>query len=275
MTSLLLLLPLATVALLLAWNRALKREMAEVARQIKRTEAAAKEAAASKERGEQARLLLAQEVDHRAKNLLGVVQGLVTLTPSDDPACFKRSVTERIQALSRVHCLLADHGWGHATLRRIAERELAAYLAGNDEAVTIEGPEVFLSAIVVQPVAMVLHELATNALKYGALSAAQGRVQLRWTLREGWIALDWVECGGPPPCAVPGRHGIGSTLIDGIVRDQLMGQIDCRWEETGLVCKIHFPLANRLDSAATERQYAFESPGKEAGSRALALTDRI
>lgn len=249
----LLLLPLATVVLLLFWNRALKREMAEVVRQIQQTEAAAREAAAAKEQSERARLRLAQEVDHRGKNLLGVIQGLVTLTPADDPVRFKRSVTERIQALSRVHCLLADHGWEHASLRRLIERQLAAYLAGNAEAATMEGPEAFLQPTIVQPVAMVVHELATNALKYGALSTAHGRVRLHWTLKEGRVVLNWAECGGPPPCGAPEHSGLGSSLINGIVRDQLMGEIDRRWEETGLVCEIRFPLADPLPEKGDTR----------------------
>jgi PAS domain S-box-containing protein len=197
-----------------------------------------------RKRAEDRLLLLAREVDHRAKNLLAVVQAAVRLAPRSDPATFVQAVEGRIAALSRAQLVLAEGNWRGAELRVVAEGALAAFLArGGPPLATIEGPDVFLSAAAVQPVTLALHELATNATKYGALSLPGGRVALAWWRdpAAGMLRLRWSESGGPPVQA-PSRRGFGSRVLDGTVGDQLGGRVERHWEAGGLVCELALPL---------------------------------
>lgn len=194
--------------------------------------------------------LLAREVDHRAKNALAVVQSVLRLTPADDPKSFASAVEARVAALARVHSLLAEEGWSGADLHMVAERELAPHAGrlGRGAAVTIDGPQIALGPAAVQPFAMVLHELATNAAKYGALSNADGRVEVTWRAgrrsgEDGMLRLRWAEHGGPALTGAPARRSFGSRVIEAIVRGQLGGSIERQWEVTGLVCEIAVPLS--------------------------------
>ena len=200
------------------------------------------------------RTLLAREVDHRAKNALAVVQSVLRLTPRDKPGAFA-AVEARVAALGRVHSLLAESGWSGADLRAVAERELAPYAAarhGSGTAsratISLDGPPVPLAPAAAQPFAMLLHELATNAAKYGALSAPGGAVEVRWragrrTGEDGMLRLRWTETGGPPVLAAPARRSFGSRVIEATVRGQLGGTVERRWERTGLVIEVAVPLA--------------------------------
>ncbi|WP_128080080.1 PAS domain-containing protein [Roseicella frigidaeris] len=189
-------------------------------------------------REEEMRSLLAREVDHRAKNVLAVALSLLRLTPRADAAQFAASVEGRIAAMARAHSVLATGGWRGAELRGLAEGELAAH-AGQ---VSLAGPRLGLSPDAVQPVAMLLHELATNAAKYGALSRAGGQVALRWEHdAEGGLRLDWQERGGPAVAAPGGRRGFGSRLVATLVGQQLGGQITFDWQPEGMCCRITLP----------------------------------
>ena len=193
--------------------------------------------------------LLAREVDHRAKNALAVVQSVVRLTRAEDPRDFVRALEGRIAALSRAHSLLAAAGWAGAELRALAEAELAAFV----DRVELDGPPVQVAPAAVQSVAMVLHELATNAAKHGALSVPEGRVSVRWTMEagaEGAFQLRWAERGGPPVGGAPGRQGFGMKLLDVTVRRQLGGVIALDWDPAGLICDIAVPAARLRGNAA-------------------------
>nr|WP_277819303.1 PAS domain-containing protein [Pseudoroseomonas vastitatis] len=197
----------------------------------------------------QRRDLLAREVDHRAKNALAVVQSLLRLTPISEPEAFVAAVEARVSALARAHSLLAEAGWLGADLRRVAERELAPYAVGSTDggAVRLEGPAVPLAPTAVQPLAMLLHELATNAAKHGALSRPGGHVEVRWRAgrragEDGLLHLRWSEVGGPGAVAIPVRRGLGSRVIETTIRGQLGGSIERRWDPAGLVCEIRVPL---------------------------------
>ena len=220
------------------------------------------------------RTLLVREVDHRAKNALAVVQSVLRLTPADEPRAFAAAVGARVAALARAHSLLAEGGWSGADLRAVAERELAPYAAPKHGAATaalkgpvvsLDGPPVPLAAAAVQPFAMVLHELATNAAKHGALSALGGRVEVRWragrrAAEDGLLRLSWTETGGPPLAGVPARRSFGSRMIEATVRRQLGGALERRWEPTGLVVEVAVPLARAVcEGAAREGAEAIPS----------------
>lgn len=185
---------------------------------------------------EQQQAMLAGEVDHRAKNVLAVALSVIRLTRADDPRLFAEAVEGRIAALAHAHTLLADEHWIGAELRSVAETELAPYLAARCAA--SGGPPVFLAPGAVQPVSMVLHELATNAAKFGALSRPGGHLELSWTVQpDGALRLVWQESGGPP-VAAEGPPGFGSKLIEAMVSAQLSGTVRREWRSEGLRCEI-------------------------------------
>ncbi|WP_135465748.1 sensor histidine kinase [Crenalkalicoccus roseus] len=205
-------------------------------------------------RAEERQALLAREVDHRAKNALAVVQAALRLTPREDPEAFARTVEGRVTALARALSLLAASRWQGAELRRLAEGELRPFLglAGEPGAAQahLEGPPVLLATQAAQPLSMVLHELATNAVKHGALSRPGGAVALRWTVEEEEFRLRWAETGGPPLPGPPARRGFGTRVLEATVRDQLGGRIACDWRPEGLACEMRFPARRVLAAAA-------------------------
>jgi len=194
---------------------------------------------------EERQSLLAREVDHRAKNVLAVVQSIVELTRDRDPKAFKRAIAGRIAALARAQTLLADDRWSGADLQTLLRGELAPFL--GERRAELDGPSVALPPGAAQPMAMAVHELATNALKYGALSAAAGRLAVSWYVARGedgvpLLQLRWVESGGPPIAHSPTRRGFGSRVLEGTLRGQLGGKVSLAWEASGLVCEVEVPL---------------------------------
>ena len=192
--------------------------------------------------------LLAREVDHRAKNALAVVQAALRLTPRTDAASYANAVEGRVRALARAHTLLAEARWEGASLQALAAAELAAFLpsggAGAAGRARIDGPGLTLTPPAAQGLSMVLHELATNAVKYGALSVEGGSVALSWEIdvAAGLLRLRWEERGGPAMARAPARRGFGSRVVEATVRDQLGGKLDRQWQPTGLLCGIEIPL---------------------------------
>lgn len=186
-------------------------------------------------RTQQSRDLLMREVDHRARNALTVVQSVVRLTKSDDPHTFKHSVIGRVDALARAQASLSRANWTGSALRDVVVEELSS--AAEPGQWRADGPEVLLPAATVQPLGMILHELSTNSLKYGALSAAGGEVAIDWTPRgeAGW-RLTWTE-GGGPAVAVPQRNGFGSRLINRLATE-IGGAVVFHWRPEGLVVEL-------------------------------------
>lgn len=181
--------------------------------------------------------LLMREVDHRARNALAIVQSLVRLTRAPSRRAFVEAVEGRVAALARTHSLLASNRWRHADLRTVIADELASI--GGEPGVRIVGPPVSLRPEAVQPMAMLVHELATNAVRHGALSTIGGRLVISWEKDpNGALRLSWDEADGPPIQASPAEVGFGTTLMESVVRDQLGGQLERRWRETGLRCEI-------------------------------------
>jgi len=177
---------------------------------------------------------LAREAEHRSKNLLATVQATVMLSESDTPEDLKRVIAGRIQALSNVHSLFIQTRWIGADLLSIATQELAPYSEVN---VRIDGPPTLLEPNLAQTVAVVLHELATNAAKYGALSAANGHVDLKWSHEaDGELHLLWKETGGPI-VQEPTHKGFGGRVIERLIA-QLSGKTRFEWRVAGLVCEI-------------------------------------
>jgi PAS domain S-box-containing protein len=185
--------------------------------------------------------LLAAEVDHRAKNQLTIVSSIVRLMRANTVDAFRADLLGRVLALSNSQRLLAEDYWRGAELARLVADEMAPYRSGGR--VTCTGCAVTLPAESVQPVAMALHELATNATKYGALSAAGGKVAIEWSRREdGALVLWWRESGGPAVAGAPTHQGLGTTVVTMSIRDQLGGAVSFDWRPEGLACTMTVPL---------------------------------
>jgi PAS domain S-box-containing protein len=182
--------------------------------------------------------ILAREAEHRSKNLLANVQATVKLSQSETVGGLKDAIEGRIRALANVHSLFVEARWIGAELSTIAAQELAPYSrAGEATRVRIEGPQVLLKPDIAQAIAVILHELATNAAKYGALSMADGVVELKWTHEtDGRLTLCWIEAGGPV-VRTPTRQGFGTRVIGGMI-GQFKGSTRFDWRVDGLVCEI-------------------------------------
>jgi two-component sensor histidine kinase len=180
---------------------------------------------------------LAQEAEHRSKNLLASVQAVVNLSNADTPDGLKKAIEGRIAALANVHSLFVETRWVGAELSAIASQELAPYSEKNAKSVRLDGPRTVLSPNVAQTIAVALHELATNAAKYGALSAAEGHVDVTWRHgTDGQLTLGWTETGGPA-VQKPTRRGFGSRVIERMI-EQSQGEVTFDWRPEGLDCKI-------------------------------------
>ena len=180
---------------------------------------------------------LAREAEHRSKNLLATVQATVNLSQSDTPEGLKQAIEGRILALANVHSLFVESRWLGAELLTIARQELAPYSEKDQRRVRIEGTPVLLEPNAAQAVAVTLHELATNAVKYGALSVPDGHIDLI-SLHEadGRLILRWREMGGPAAQA-PTHRGFGTRIIERMI-DQQKGKVRFDWHADGLVCEI-------------------------------------
>jgi PAS domain S-box-containing protein len=182
--------------------------------------------------------ILAREAEHRAKNLLATVQATVHLSQSDTPEGLKHAIEGRIKALANVHRLFVETRWAGADIQSLVKDELAPYAQDTEKQVGMHGPKHLLEPMTAQAIAVTLHELATNAAKYGALSVPDGHVQVEWSREpNGRLVLRWTEKGGPPVKS-PTRKGFGTRVIEGMIRGQLKGETRFDWRAAGLACEI-------------------------------------
>ncbi|MFY9837456.1 MAG: PAS domain S-box protein [Xanthobacteraceae bacterium] len=183
---------------------------------------------------------LAREAEHRSKNLLATVQATVNLSQADTSDGLKNAIEGRIQALANVHSLFVQSRWIGAELSTLAMQELSPYRRDNEARVRVDGPQVLLEPNTAQMVAVILHELVTNAVKYGALATAEGRIEVNWSHPgDGRLTLRWIETGGPP-VKPPTRQGFGHRVVERMI-GQLKGKSSFDWRPEGLACQIAFP----------------------------------
>ncbi|MDG2528124.1 sensor histidine kinase [Caulobacter endophyticus] len=185
----------------------------------------------ARKQAEETSQLLMREVDHRARNSLAVIQSVVRLTDAADQKALRQALHGRIDAMSRAQAALARSNWRGGTMAQLVREELSSTLTPGSR-LRLSGEEVALSAEQIQPLSMILHELATNAVKYGALSSNDGAVDVRWSGSLNRWSLHWQEHGGPP-IAAPTRKGFGSRLMANLAR-QLGAQIRFDWRGEGL-----------------------------------------
>jgi PAS domain S-box-containing protein len=205
----------------------------------------------ARKRAEEARQLLLRELDHRVKNTLSTVQAVVELTlhSSSTLEGFGETLRGRIAALARMHSAIWRNHGTPIQLRELVELSLAPFGRDNERA-SMEGDEVSIPPQTAGALGLALHELATNAIRHGALAAAAGRVRVRWNLEHDRLRLEWHESGGPP-VSPPAHRGFGSVLIERSIPYELGGRVDLEFAPEGLRCTIAFPLVRPSGDAAT------------------------
>jgi PAS domain S-box-containing protein len=190
-------------------------------------------------------VLLAREVDHRARNALAVIQSIIRLTRAKSVEEYVQAIEGRIKALARAHTLLSDSRWRGADLATLVGEELAPYRAGDK--IQYSGPDISLQPATAQGLALALHELATNAAKHGALSSPSGKVSLEWVLDSDALILRWSEEDGPR-ISEPSSRSFGLKVIVASIEQQLGGKAAFEWNPEGLRCAFAIPRTELMKS---------------------------
>ncbi len=194
---------------------------------------------------EQQQTIMMRELDHRVKNNIASVISLVGLSKigADSIDDFAKTLDGRLHALNVAHSALAKSHWSGVWLKDILLLTLQPYIVGSDEAISIEGSDLEIPGVLSRPMCMVIHELATNAVKHGSLSIQQGKVVVKTEVLKGGdvVKLTWTESEGPKVASVQ-DSGTGTSLLEGLVDHEMNGTINIAFNETGLVCQIEVPL---------------------------------
>jgi PAS domain S-box-containing protein len=193
---------------------------------------------------EERQKLLVAELRHRLKNTMAMVMSLMTLTlrSATDLEHFAESFRARLGAMDRAHDLLSSEAWTGVRLRDLLSGELDAYRQGDGRNIILTGPPVTVGPNAAPSLALVLHELTTNALKYGALSSPAGRLEVAWRSDGRRLTIDWVERDGPP-VVPPTRAGFGSSLLEKALRHGLDGTTALRFDPEGVSCTLDLDFA--------------------------------
>jgi two-component sensor histidine kinase len=216
--------------------------------ELRRGEERLREALQNERRAAEHQKLLIDELNHRVKNTLATVQSIATQTlrTAETTEDAREALEKRLLALSRAHDVLTRESWEGANLREVVSRAIEPYQDRGENRLHIRGPDVRLTPRMALALAMALHELATNAVKYGALSNKFGTVEISWTVQNGAapprLNLRWVEAGGPP-VQTPQRRGFGSRLVQRSLAQDLNGQVDIIFAQSGVVCSVDAPFS--------------------------------
>jgi PAS domain S-box-containing protein len=200
---------------------------------------------------------LIDELNHRVKNTLATVQSLATQTArgTDSPEAFRKAFEGRLIALSQAHDQLTRRHWRSADLRDIVTAATAPYLTRDQDQLVIEGEDITLTPRAALTLALVVHEITTNAAKYGALSTSAGRIETRWRLVPGdtpRLRIEWQERNGPTVSA-PRQRGFGTRFIEGSVASELKGAARLQFDAEGLRCEIEVPVEVAMPPAGVDR----------------------
>jgi PAS domain S-box-containing protein len=211
-----------------------------------------------RKRAEEHQRLLTGELQHRVKNTLAMVQAIAAQTFRNvaDTDAAREAFIARLISLGRAHDILTQSNWTEAPIAEVVEGALSVHRGGTASRIRASGPDVPLSAKAALALALSLHELATNAAKYGALSVEVGSVDLRWhVVHEGGayrFSLTWAEQGGPTILEQPTRRGFGSRLIERSFASEVGGEVRLTYAPTGLTCRLEAPLAAMQEAGGDE-----------------------
>src|SRR5262252_3637323 len=190
-----------------------------------------------RKRAEERQLLLMRELNHRTKNLISVVQSIANQTAASNPTNFGERFSRRIQALSANQDLLVRSEWRGVEIEDLVRAQLAHFADLIGDRITIEGPHLSVTPSAAQSIGMALHELATNAGKYGSLSDDHGGVTIDWRLEGGQFSIGWIEHDGPR-VRPPERRGFGSTIISAVAEASVGGKVELQYASSGLVWRL-------------------------------------
>src|SRR5215468_4779160 len=190
--------------------------------------------------------LLMREASHRAKNMLSLVQAIARQTAARKPEDFIGRFTERIQALAANQDLLVRNEGRGVDVEDLVRVQLAHFADLVGSRIALHGPKLRLNAATAQAIGLALHELATNAGKYGALSVAAGGVDVRWRLDGDVFAMNWTERKGPS-VSQPERRGFGSTVVDSMAKLSVGGEVELDYAPSGLMWRLTCRAANALE----------------------------
>lgn len=203
---------------------------------------------------DEARQLLTRELTHRVKNLFAIANGMVSMTArtAKNPKEMANALRGRLSALARAHELVqpvptgGHHGGTEVELKKLIEAVLEPYRQANSTRVSVQGPDVRVGSNTTTSLALVLHELATNAAKYGSLSGAGGQLLIEWRIADDDVDLSWTETGGPPISSEPSFEGFGSQLAQRSISGQLGGTLSRDWRSEGLCVHMTMPLSRLM-----------------------------
>jgi two-component sensor histidine kinase len=196
--------------------------------------------------GEERERLLMSEINHRAKNMLSVVDAIAHQTASKNPQDFVERFSERIQALSANQDLLVRNEWNGVEIEDLVCAQLALFADLIGSRIAVDGPKLRLKAASAQAIGLALHELATNAGRYGALSTDRGRVDVCWRSDGDTFTMSWTERGGPSVSA-PKPRGFGTIVMEAMTERSVGGVVDLDYASTGLTWRLTCPAANALE----------------------------
>jgi PAS domain S-box-containing protein len=183
---------------------------------------------------------LMMEVDHRSKNVLAIVDSIVRLSDTSDPRSYAASIQQRVHALASMHSLFSERGWKNIPLADVISQQVKPY-GGNR--VTVIGPRVMLSAVVLQPIGLIFHELVTNAARHGALAETGGSVSVDWARTDNRLDIIWKEDRILPTDGAV-KRGFGTVMVDAMVERQLNGRIERRWAQDHLTVALSLNLSS-------------------------------
>jgi two-component sensor histidine kinase len=190
--------------------------------------------------------LLMREINHRAKNMLNLVHAIARQTAARDAPGFLDRFAERIQALAANQDLLIRNQWYGVDVKELVLAQLAHFADLVGSRIAAHGPKLRLNAAAAQAIGLAMHELATNAGKYGALSMDRGQVNVYWEIEGGTLTMSWAECGGPPVSA-PERCGFGTVVMREMVEHSLDGNVALDYAPSGLTWRLTCPAAGALE----------------------------
>jgi PAS domain S-box-containing protein len=191
-------------------------------------------------------LFLMREINHRAKNMLSLVQAIARQTAAREPEDFIGRFNERIRALAANQDLLVRNEWQGVDVGDLVKAQLAHFADLVGSRIAMDGPRLRLNAAAAQAIGMAMHELATNAGKYGALSVDAGRVDVRWRVEGDTFMMSWTERNGPP-VSPPERRGFGSTVVDSMAKLSVGGEVKLDYAPSGLIWRLTCPIANAME----------------------------
>src|SRR5712671_4761256 len=209
-----------------------------------------------KQREEKEHLLM-REINHRAKNMLSVVDAIAHQTATRNPEDFVERFSERIQALSANQDLLVRNEWNGVEIEDLVCAQLAHFAGLIGSRIAVHGPKLHLKSASAQAIGLALHELATNAGKYGALSTDRGRVDVSWGSDGDTFTMTWTERDGPP-VAPPKRRGFGTIVMEAMTERSVDGAVDLDYAPSGLTWRLTCPAANALEPGERELNFKGE-----------------